>query len=86
MKRIAGSIVVGILVTSIPLALGALFPDTHWWKTAAVICDWPMSLVKSANVGRNELNRLIFFFLVNVAAWGLVAYLVLLGLKKRVAR
>lgn len=85
MKRIAGSIVVGILITSIPLALAALFPDTHWWKSAAVVCDWPMSLVKFLNLGRNPLNRLIFSFIVNITAWGLVAYLVLLGLKKRIA-
>ena len=86
MKRIAGSIVVGVLITNIPLVLGALFPDTHLWKSAAVICDWPMSLVRSVNIGRNELNRLVFFFLVNIATWGLLAYLVLLGLKKRIAR
>jgi hypothetical protein len=86
MKRIAGSIVVGMLITSIPLALFAVFPDTHWWKSAAVVCDWPMSLVKFRNLGRNELSRIIFFFTVNIATWSLVAYLVLLGLRKRVAR
>jgi hypothetical protein len=85
-KRIAGSIMVGVLITSIPLVLAALFPERHWWNTAAVICDWPMSLVKFCNLGRNELNRLIFFFIVNITTWGLVAYLVLLGLKKRTAR
>ena len=85
MKRIAGSIVVGILITSIPIALAALFPDTHWWKPAAVVCDWPMSLVKYRNLGRNELNRIIFFFFVNIGTWSLVAYLVLLG-QKRIAR
>jgi hypothetical protein len=86
MKRIAGSIVVGMVITSIPLVLAALFPETHWWKLAAAICDWPMLLVKFCNLGRNELNRLVFFFVVNIATWGLVTYLVLLGLKKRTAR
>ncbi len=86
MKRIAGSIMVGVLITSIPLVLAALFPETHWWKAAAIICDWPMSLVKSANIGRSELRRLIFFFVVNIATWCLVAYLLSLRLKKRVGR
>ena len=86
MKLIAGSLLTGILITSIPFALTALFPDTHWWRSAAVICDWPMSLVKSPNIGRNERNRLVFFFIVNIATWSLVTYLVFLGLKKRLAR
>ena len=86
MKRIAGSIAVGVFVTSIPLALAALFPDRHWWKPAAAVCDWPMSLVQPLNLGRNELNRLIVFLVVNIVAWAFSAYLVLLGLKKSVLR
>lgn len=62
MKRIVGSVVIGILITSFPFALAALSPSTHWWRLAAIVCHWPMSLVKSANIGRNELNRLVFFF------------------------
>jgi hypothetical protein len=85
-KRIAGSILAGILVTSIPLACAILFPASELWRSAAVICDWPYLLVKSVNIGRNELYRLIFFFIVNIAAWALIAYLTLLGLTKRGAR
>ncbi len=82
MNRFATSVFVGILITGIPLVLAALFPSTHVWRSAATICDWPMSIVKSANVGRNELTRVIFFFVVNVATWGAISFLVLLGLKK----
>ncbi len=86
MKQIVGSIAAAMLITAIPLGLRALFPDTHWWRTAAAICDCPMRLIHSYNFGHNELTRLLIFLLVNVMVWSFVTYVVLLGLKKSIAR
>jgi len=85
-KQVAGSIAIGILITGIPLVLDVLFPNTNWWKSSATICDWPMALVHNCNFGRNELNRFIIFFFVNIATWSFIAYLVLRALMKSIAR
>ena len=87
-KHVAGSIAIGSLITCLPLISAYLLPSATLWRSVAVICDWPMVLVLRHSgllTHRSELDRLIMFCLINVLSWAAIAYLILLGVKKKLA-
>jgi hypothetical protein len=87
-KQVAGSIVIGILITCLPLVSAYLFPSATLWRSVAAFCDWPMVLVQRYSgllTHRRELDRLVVFFLINVLSWAVIADLISLGVKKKLA-
>jgi hypothetical protein len=75
LKRVAGPVAGGVLITSVPLVLGMPFYRRPWFKPLVALCDWPMMFVKEhlgSSLRGNETDRLLEFFSINVIVWSIL--------------